>query len=127
MIEKFNLQEKVDGVTEFFQYLRIGTLNDHMLNVLQAENRTLPFHIHEDSDEMFYCIEGSFAIEFDDGLTPLSAGDAIIIPKGTRHRPVCKEPVKCLLIERAGTLDASNTGGTYQAPNKWEHPYENTV
>lgn len=28
-----------------------------MLNVLQAENRTLDFHAHENSDEMFYCIE----------------------------------------------------------------------
>lgn len=32
-----------------------------MLNVLQAEHRTLDFHIHEHSDEMFYCIEGAFA------------------------------------------------------------------
>ena len=35
--------------------LGVGTLNNHMLNVLQAENRVLDFHIHERSDEMFYC------------------------------------------------------------------------
>lgn len=34
----------------------MGTLNNHMLNVLQAEHRTLDFHVHEHSDEMFYCI-----------------------------------------------------------------------
>lgn len=74
-------------------------LNNHMLNVLQAENRTLDFHIYEKSDEMFYCIEGEFDIEFEDGLTHLCEGDFIIIPKGTKHRPVCKALVKCLLIE----------------------------
>ena len=40
-----------------------------MLNVLQAENRTLEFHVHENSDEMFYCIEGEFDIEFEENLS----------------------------------------------------------
>jgi len=84
-----------------------------MLNVLQAENRVLDFHVHDKSDEMFYCIEGEFDIEFDDGITHLCEGDFIVIPKGTLHRPVCKGLVKCLLIEIAGTLTKQNTGGKY--------------
>lgn len=113
MIAKVNLKDKVNLLDSLFTYLRVGTLNNHMLNVLQAENRTLDFHIHEKSDEMFYCIEGEFDIEFDDGLTHLREGDFIIIPKGTKHRPVCKSLVKCLLIEVEGTLNKSNTGGSY--------------
>ena len=113
MIKKVNLKEQVDAVKNLFQYKRVGTLNDHMLNVLQAENRTLDFHTHETSDEMFYCIEGEFDIEFEDGSTHLREGDLIIIPKGTKHRPVCKKLVKCLLIEVEGTLNKENTGGTY--------------
>lgn len=113
MIEKINLKEKVNSVSELFTYLRVGTLNNHMLNVLQAENRVLDFHIHENSDEMFYCIEGEFDIELDNGFTHLREGDFIIIPRGTRHRPVCKKLVKCLLIELEGTLNKNNTGGTY--------------
>ena len=113
MIDKINLSEKANSLNELFEYLQIGTLNNHMLNVLKAKNRTLDFHVHEQSDEMFYCIEGEFDIEFDDGLTHLVEGDFIIIPKGVRHRPVCKSLVKCLLIEISGTLNESNTGGTY--------------
>ena len=113
MIKKNNLKEKANSIPEVFQYLRVGTLNNQMLNVLQAENRTLDFHVHDNSDEMFYCIEGEFDIEFDDGLTHLVEGDLIIIPKGTRHRPICKSLVNCLLIETDGTLNESNTGGTY--------------
>ena len=113
MVNKVNLSEAVNSVAGLFEYRRIGTLNDHMLNVLQAENRTLDFHVHEGSDEMFYCIEGEFDIEFDDGMTHLRAGDMIIIPKGTRHRPVCTGLVKCLLVEVEGTLNKDNTGGTY--------------
>lgn len=113
MIEKVNLKEKANEISELFSYLKVGQLNNHMLNVLHAENRTLDFHNHENSDEMFYCIEGEFDIEFDDGLTHLCEGDFIIIPKGTRYRPVCKALVKCLLIEIDGTLNKDNTGGTF--------------
>lgn len=114
MIEKVNLKERVNSVTELFSYLKIGQLNNHMLNVLQAKNRTLDFHTHENSDELFYCIEGEFDIEFKNGMTHLREGDLIIIPKGTSHRPVCKTLVKCLLIETEGTLTKENTGGTYE-------------
>ena len=62
---------------------------------------------------MFYCIEGEFDIEFDDGITHLSEGDLIMIPKGISHRPICKRLVKCLLIEKEGTLTSENTGGAY--------------
>lgn len=40
MIQKINLRESVNALTELFRYKRVGTLNNHMLNVLQAENRT---------------------------------------------------------------------------------------
>lgn len=113
MIKKVNLKEQVNTLDNLFEYKRIGTLNNHMLNVLQAEDRTLEFHTHDNSDEMFYCIEGEFDIEFEDGMTHLCEGDFIIIPKGTKHRPVCKSLVKCLLIEVEGTLNKENTGGTY--------------
>ena len=113
MIEKVNLKEQVNSLSKLFEYKRIGTLNNHMMNVLQAENRTLEFHTHDTSDEMFYCIEGEFDIEFEDGLTHLCEGDFINIPKGTKHRPVCRKLVKCLLIEVEGTLNKENTGGTY--------------
>ena len=114
MIEKINLLEKVNSVSRLFQYLEVGKLNGHVLSVLQAENRTLDFHIHEHSDELFYVIEGAFELEFEDGSVSLEQGDLIIVPKGIRHRSVCKMLVKCLLIELDGTLNESNTGGEYK-------------
>ena len=117
MISKINLSQKANNVGALFQYLEIGRMNNHILNVLQSENRTLDFHCHEHSDELFYVIEGTFELEFEDGLTKLEQGDLIIVPKGVRHRPVCKALVKCLLIELDGTLNKENTGGTYGDEN----------
>lgn len=115
MIDKINLHDKANNFTELFQYIGVGRINDHMLNIVCVENRTLDFHIHEDSDELFYVIEGQMQIELDDGLVNMDEGDLIIIPKGTRHRPVCGSLVKCLLMEKDGTLNQENTGGTYHS------------
>ena len=110
MLKKVNLLQAANNAV-LFEYLNIGQFNGHALSVLQAENRTLDFHVHERSDELFYVIEGRFDIELDDGLVPFAQGDLLIIPKGTRHRPVVTSRVKCLLMELEGTLDAENTGG----------------
>ena len=40
MIQKVNLKENVNAIDELFFYKRVGTLNNHMLNVLQAQHRT---------------------------------------------------------------------------------------
>jgi len=114
MLAKVNLSAAAQQTGELFRYVKVGQLNNHMLTVLQGENRTLDFHIHEQSDELFYVIEGRFAIELDDGMIHLESGDMIIIPKGTRHRPVVTTRMSCLLIEIDGTLNADNTGGRYQ-------------
>lgn len=114
MIDKISLKDEVNSVNQLFQYKEICRLNNNIFNVLQAENRTLEFHSHNSSDELFYCIEGQFDIEFEDGKTHLCEGDLIVIPKGVLHRPVVTSLVKCLLIELDGTLDSSNTGGTYK-------------
>ena len=114
MISKINLKNEANSINQLFEYKEICKLNNHMFNVLKVENRTLDFHYHDSSDELFYCIEGQFDIEFEDGKTHLCEGDLIVIPKGVLHIPVVTSLVKCLLVELDGTLDSSNTGGTYK-------------
>ena len=109
-----NLRKLCAGDVKLFEYIEVGHVNDHMLNIIPAANRTLEFHSHPDSEEMFYVLEGEMDIEFRGEMKHLAQDDFIIIPRGTEHRPVCHGLVKALLIEKTGTLDASNTGGTYK-------------
>lgn len=71
-MNKVNLQSAVD---KLYVYEKIDALNGHMLSVVQVENRTLDFHVHENSDELFYVIEGGFQLETEDGLTQIDSGD----------------------------------------------------
>ncbi|NTV90324.1 MAG: cupin domain-containing protein [Clostridiales bacterium] len=111
-MKKVNLQEEVNK-GEIYEYREIGRLNGHMLNVVKVQNRTLDFHVHEASDELFQVLDGSFILEFEDGKVPLSEGDIIIVPKGTKHRPVCTGLVKILLMDLSGALNNDNCGGSY--------------
>ncbi len=114
-MNRVNLKEAVDQVTQLYVYEKIGVLNGHILSVVNVENRTLDFHVHEESDELFYVIEGSFQLETEEGLTRLDTGEMIIVPKGTKHRPVVKDLTKFLMIELEGTLNKENSGDLYEA------------
>ncbi|MBW7571356.1 cupin domain-containing protein [Caproiciproducens faecalis] len=115
MLEKVNLKSAVDAVDKLYVYEKIGRLNGHSLSVVNVENRTLDFHVHENSDELFYVIKGSFHLEVDEGLIKVDEGELIIVPKGTRHRPVVKELTKFLMIELDGTLNKENSGDLYKS------------
>ncbi len=114
MLQKVNLMEAVNAVQGLYRYENVGTLNEHMLSVVQVENRTLDFHVHEHSDELFMVLEGAFELETDDGLLSVSQGEFVIVPKGMRHRPVVGALTKFLMVELEGTLNKENSGDLYE-------------
>lgn len=114
MLEKVNLKSAVNSLDKLYVYDKIGQLNGHVLSVVNVENRTLDFHVHEGSDELFYVIEGSFYLETDQESIEVNEGEFIIVPKGIRHRPVVKSLSRFLMIELEGTLNKENSGDLYE-------------
>jgi len=114
MLKKVNIKDEANAVEGLYLYKKVGLLNSHVLSVVQVENRTLDFHVHEASDELFFVIEGAFQLETEDGLLPVDAGEFVVVPKGMRHRPVVGQLAKFLMIELAGTLNKENSGDGYQ-------------
>jgi mannose-6-phosphate isomerase-like protein (cupin superfamily) len=113
-IKKTNLLDAVNSIGELYVYDKVGKLNGNVLSVVQVENRTLDFHVHEASDELFFVIEGGFHLETEEGLHRVNAGEFVIVPKGVLHRPVVKELSKFLMIELEGTLNKENSGDMYE-------------
>ena len=112
-MEKINLKEICKSIPNLYQYEEVGRVNDHILTLVRVKNRTLDFHVHEDSDEVFFIVAGEMKVEFRDKILHLKEGEMCIVPKGVEHRPICTSEVMCLLIEKDGTLTPENTGGTY--------------
>lgn len=114
MLTKVNLKDAADKIGKLYVYDKVAKFNGHTLSVVNVENRTLDFHVHEKSDELFYVIEGSFSLETEEGLTKVNEGEFIIVPKGTKHRPVVTSLSKFLMMELDGTLNKENSGDAYE-------------
>lgn len=113
-MEVINLLEEVNKIAELYAYKKVGFLNGNILSMVQVENRTLDFHVHENSDELFYVVEGSFYLETEEEKIKVNTGEFIIVPKGVKHRPVVNDLTKFLMIELSGTLNKENSGNLYE-------------
>ena len=113
-MEAINLKAEASKIKELYEYKTIAKMNSHIFTLVKSKNRTLDFHMHQDSDEVFYIVEGQMKLEFRDRMVHLNAGEMCVVPKDTEHRPVCETEVTVLLIEMDGTLTPDNTGGTYK-------------
>ncbi len=114
-MEVINLKERAGRIPNLYQYEVIAKMNNHQFTLVRVKDRTLDFHAHPDSDEVFFIVEGRMQLEFRDKTVDLNAGEMCVVPKGVEHRPICTSEVACLLIEAEGTLTPANTGGTYQS------------
>ena len=71
------------------------------LGVVQGEYH---WHKHDDEDEFFYVVSGRFLIDLEDRTIDLGPGQAVVIPKGVRHRPRAPERTVILMVEGAGIV-----------------------
>ena len=103
---KVNLAEKLGQFADYWNPRIVGELNGQHVKLVKFRGEFV-WHKHDHEDEMFLVMRGAFRMELRDKTVSLAAGDFIIIPKGTEHRPVADEEVHVMLFEPAGTL---NTG-----------------
>ena len=105
-LRSINLAEKLAGFTERWQPRTVAEFNGHDIMVVKAQGEFV-WHKHDETDDLFLVLRGELTIELRDGSATLRAGDLFVVPKGVEHRPVAREEVHVLLIERSGT---PNTG-----------------
>lgn len=107
MIRKVNLAQKLASFTDQWSPKIVGTVNDTEVKVAKVKGEFV-WHQHEHEDELFLVHKGTLVIELRNGQVELNPGDFVVIPRGVEHRPVAKEEVELVLIERAGI---DHTGG----------------
>lgn len=91
------------ALTELWSPRVIAELDDAYVKVAKVHGM-LCWHSHDDEDELFYVLHGTLRIEMEAGNVVLNAGDAYVVPKGTRHNPVADAECHIMLIERKSTL-----------------------
>ncbi len=106
-MEKINIQEKLSLFSEHWKPKIVGELNGQMVKLVKFKG---PFvwHHHDNEDELFYVVKGSFDMEFPDKTVTIRQGEFIIVPRGVEHRPNAHEEAEVMLFEPGTTLNTGN-------------------
>ena len=110
-IQKINIKEKFDVFSDYWNPRVVGKLNGQLVKLVKFKGEFV-WHKHDHEDEMFLIINGEFNMELRDKTLTISKGDFIIIPKGTKHRPVANNEVHVMLFEPESTLNTGNSVGS---------------
>ena len=107
MPTKVNLVEKLASFSDHWAPRIVARYNDHEVRLVKVEGEFI-WHQHDDTDELFLVLDGELDMEFRDRIVTLTAGEMIVVPRGTEHRPAARKGEARLLL--IYPRDMPNTG-----------------
>lgn len=116
-MNRISLAEKFGLFSDHWNPRIVAALNGQHVKLVKFRGEFV-WHRHEQEDELFLVVNGSFRMEFRDHAeepasrtVELRAGEMIVVPRGVEHRPVADEEVSVLLFEPAATVNTGSAGG----------------
>lgn len=114
-----NLSQKFEGVKEYWDPKIIAKINNYEVKIAKITGSFMD-HSHSNSDELFYVLKGEIKIEFTGKEVALKAGEMLVVPKGTVHKPVVpKGEAEIMMIELSGTVNTGDAGGDRTVEAQW--------
>ena len=111
-MKKVVIEDKLKLIKEHWDPKIAGELNGQHVKLVKFKG-DFSWHKHDNEDEMFYVIKGSFTMKLRDGDISIKENEFIIIPKGVEHCPSAAEEVSVMLFEPAGTLNTGNISNNF--------------
>lgn len=105
-MKKINLADKLALFSDHWNPRVVGRLNGQHVRLAKFQGEFV-WHQHDNEDELFLVIRGSFDMQFRDRVETVNEGEFIIVPRGVEHCPRAENEVHVLLFEPAETV---NTG-----------------
>jgi len=106
-MEKVNLSEKLSLFKDHFNPRIVGELNGQQVKLVKFQGEFV-WHHHDNEDELFYVVKGSFDMNLKDKVVTINKGEFLIVPRGVEHKPVAEKEVEIMLFEPAGTVNTGN-------------------
>lgn len=105
-MHKININEKLEKINDHWNPRIAGELNGQHIKLVKFQGEFI-WHKHDNEDELFLVLEGSFDMHFRDKIVRLHKDEFLIVPKGVEHKPVADLEVSVMLFEPVNTV---NTG-----------------
>ena len=107
-LKAINIDQCFDKFSDLFTPKIIGEVNGQHVKLAKLEGDKVPWHIHDNEDELFWVVEGTLDVLERDASVTLHAGEFCVVPSGREHRVVPHGHVKLVLVEPDGI---AHTGG----------------
>ncbi len=101
---QMNLKEQLEDVKDYFTPKIVTEVNDQYVKIAKIKGQEVPWHNHENEDELFYIIEGELLMEVENETNrTMKTGDMFVVPKGINHRVSSIDECSIMLIETKTT------------------------
>jgi mannose-6-phosphate isomerase-like protein (cupin superfamily) len=102
MEKVINIDKCFEMFSDTFSPKIVAELNGQNVMLVRCEGDKIPWHIHDNEDEMFFVLDGTLEVLERDRSMTLHAGEFCIVRKGIEHRVVPQGHVKLMLFEPQG-------------------------
>jgi mannose-6-phosphate isomerase-like protein (cupin superfamily) len=102
MSRVLNIEKGFAMFGDLFSPKIIAELNGQLVMLVRCEGDKVPWHTHDNEDELFFVLDGELEIQEREKNTTLRAGEVYIVRRGVEHRVVPHGHVKLMLFEPAG-------------------------
>ena len=106
-IDKIKIKDKLSMFKDLWSPKIIGQLNDCNVMVVRCKGE-LPWHHHDDEDEMFLVVKGEFIVRLKDKELCLTEGECAFVPKGIEHQTAAAEEAHLIYISKKGSVNTGN-------------------
>ncbi len=101
-MEKMSIEDTLAGNMIPWFNQTLCKVNDSSLFRVGVFKGEFPMHKHDDTDELFFVLEGTIIVEYENKSVVLTQHEGICIPKGVMHRPIASKAAKVLMVEKEG-------------------------
>lgn len=99
MDKAVNIAKSFEKFDDTFSPKIVGELNGQHVMLVRCEDDKVPWHTHDNEDEMFLVIDGTLEVLERDKTVVLHAGEFYIVRRGIEHRIVPRGHVRLMLFE----------------------------
>ncbi|REH52311.1 mannose-6-phosphate isomerase-like protein (cupin superfamily) [Tenacibaculum gallaicum] len=102
--QTINIQKEAEKLKDYFSPKIVSEVNNEYVKLAKIKGEDIPWHNHENEDELFYIINGNLLMEIENQPNfTMKTGDLYVVPKGINHRVSSSEDCLIMLIETKST------------------------
>lgn len=96
--QAIQLNEEFAKINDLWSPKLIGEMNNHQFKIVKIAG-DFEWHVHEETDKLFFVLEGEMIIDFRDGQVKIRKDEMYIVPKGVEIKPSAEKECHIMLME----------------------------